>query len=154
MNFPFHKQETKYTCGAAAMRMALEFFGFKKSEKEVVKIIGSSPNHGTWFKDFSKAAKKFKLNYVEKENGKISELKQLIREGYKIIVCYLDLKEKTYGVVVDHYTVVNKIDDKNIYFFDPCYGNKHKYAINYFKKIWKSRKRPDKADGWFIAVKK
>ena len=54
------------------------------------------------------------LNYVEKESGKISELKQLIKEGYKIIVCYLDLKDKEYDCVVDHYTVVKNIDDKII----------------------------------------
>ncbi len=134
--------------------MILEFFGFKKSEKEVAKLVRSSPAHGTWFKDLSNAAKKLKLNPVEKENGKISELKQLIREGYKIIVCYLDLKEKAYGMVIDHYSVVKKIDDKNIYLFDPYYGKKHKYTVDYFRKIWKSRERRDKADGWFLAIKK
>lgn len=154
MTFPYHKQETEYSCGAASMRMILEVFNIRKSEKEVAKLIGSSPNHGTWFKDFSKAAKKFKLYYIEKENGKISELKKLVREGYKIIVCYLDLKEKSYGIVVDHYSVVKRIDDKNVYFWDPWYGNKHKYSVNYFRRIWKSRERPDKADGWFIAIRK
>jgi predicted double-glycine peptidase len=154
MVFPYYKQEKNYTCGAASMRMILEYFGTIKSEKEVAKLVGSSPNHGTWFKDFSKVAKKLKLDYVEKENGKISELKQLIKDGYKIIVCYLDLKDKEHDCVVDHYTVIKKIDENNIYLYDPWYGAKNKYTINYFRRIWKSRERPDKKDRWFIAIKK
>ena len=42
MAFPFHKQETNYTCGSAAMRMALESAGIKKSEKQVEKLLSTN----------------------------------------------------------------------------------------------------------------
>jgi len=42
INLKYYKQETNYTCGAAAMRMALEFFGIKKTEKRIAKLLSTN----------------------------------------------------------------------------------------------------------------
>ena len=149
MKFPFHKQETKYTCGAAAMRMALEFCGIKKSERQVVKLLGTNKVRGTWLKSFPLAAEKYKLKYVVNSNSSIQNLKKLQKEGYTIIICYYYPPKK-----VDHYSVLRKIDSENIYFWDPWYGPEHKYTLRYFRRIWKADPRYEKEKGWFIAMKK
>jgi predicted double-glycine peptidase len=149
MVFNYHKQETNYTCGAAAMRMVLEYFGIKKSEKQIVNLLGTNKVRGTWIKNFPSLAERLKLNYIVKRNSRIEDLKEYQKKGYQIIICYLIPKDK-----VDHYSVLKKIDSKNIYFFDPWYGAEHKLPLNYFKKIWYSDKRYEKEKAWFIAIKK
>jgi ABC-type bacteriocin/lantibiotic exporter with double-glycine peptidase domain len=149
MDYPYYMQETEYSCGAASMRMVLAYFGIDKSEAQVRKLLGTRPDGGTYFAGFLNAAKKLKLKYVSEENSSITHLEPLLKGGYQIIVCYYDVKDKT-----DHYAVVKKIDAEKIHFFDPWYGAYHNYSKAYFRKIWHSRERKDKAKRWFIAIKK
>lgn len=149
MVFPYYKQETDYSCGAAAMRMVLGSLEIRKTEKELARLLNTAPKHGTWFRDFITVSRKFNLDYISQADGDITQLKTLMKQGYSIIVCYLLLKEKC-----DHYSVIKKVDKNTIHFFDPWFGKNHKYSIGYFNTIWKSRKRPDRADRWFIAIKK
>lgn len=149
MAFSFYKQETKYTCGSASMRMALESVGIKKSEKQIEKLLGTNKIRGTWHKDFSRLAEKYRLNHFTKRNSSIEDLKEYQKKGFTIIICYFYPPEK-----VDHYSVFKKIDDKNIYFWDPWFGPEHKYSLDYFKKIWKSDPKYDNEKCWFFAVKK
>ena len=112
-DFPYHKQETIWTCGASAMRMALEKCGIKKSEKQVVKILKTNKIRGTWHKDFPRVAEKYKLNYVVKRNATIDDLKYFQKKGCTIIICYYYPPEK-----VDHYSILKSIDSENIHFYD------------------------------------
>jgi predicted double-glycine peptidase len=54
----------------------------------------------------------------------------------------------------DHYSVLRKIDSKNISLFDPWFGPEHKYSLREFKKIWHSDFNFEKEKRWFIAIKK
>lgn len=149
MNFPYYKQETAYTCGAAAMRMILEMLGIKKTEKQIVNLLGTNKVRGTWNKDFPSLAEKYKLNYTVKRNASIADMKSCLKQGYSVIACYYYPHEK-----VDHYSVVKKIDSGKIYFWDPWFGPKHDYTLKKFKTIWKCDKKFDDEKRWFFAVKK
>src|SRR3989338_2502303 len=146
---PFHKQETMYTCGAAAMQMVLEFCGIKKSEKQVEKLLGTNKVRGTWHKGFSIVAEKFRLNHVSMRNATIDDLKKYQKNGFAVVICYFYPPEK-----VDHYSVLKKIDNRFIYFLDPFFGEEHSYQLSHFKKIWKSDPKYDNERRWFFAVKK
>jgi len=147
--FPYHKQETQYTCGAAATRMALEACGIKKTERQVAKLLYTNKIRGTWVKNFSPVAEQFMLNYIVKRNATINELRKAFAEGYTIVLAYLYPPEK-----VDHYSVVKKIDSGHIYFWDPWFGPEHKYTIKHFKKIWSSDPRFDNQKRWFMGMKR
>lgn len=147
--FPFYKQETNYTCGAAVMRMALEYFGIKKSEKQIAKLLGTNRTRGTWHKDLPILAEKFKLNYVVMRQAKISDLKWYQKNHFIVVLCYFNRQEK-----IDHYAIVKKIDKKYIYFYDPYFGDQHKHLLKYFEKIWKFDSKYDKEKHWFLAIKK
>lgn len=149
MTFSFHKQESKYTCGTASMRMALESVGIKKSEKQIKKLLGTNRVGGTWHRDFPRLAENYKLNYIAKRNSSINDLKEYQKKGFTIIVCYFYPEEKS-----GHYSILKKIDDKNIYLWDPWFGPKHRYSLDYFKKVWKINLKYDKEKCWFFAVKK
>ncbi|MDP3734009.1 MAG: C39 family peptidase [Nanoarchaeota archaeon] len=146
---PFYKQETNYTCGAASMRMALEFCGIKKSEKQVAKLLGTNKVRGTWHKNFPIIAEKFRLNHMSMRKATINDLQEYQKKGFIIIICYFYPQEK-----FDHYSVLKRIDDKYIYFYDPFFGENHNYLLTYFKKIWKSDLQYDNEKCWFFAVKK
>lgn len=149
MDFPFHKQETKYTCAAAAMKMALEKIGIVKSEKLLAKLLKTNKVRGTWHKDFPRVAEKYRLTYFVKRNSSIKDLKKYRARGFVVIVCYYYRPEK-----IDHYSVLKKIDANNIYLWDPWFGPKHKYKLSFFRQIWKSNPKYEKEKRWFFAVKR
>jgi len=147
MTFPYHKQETAYTCGAACMRMAFERFGIKKTEKQMMRLLGTNKVKGTWEKRFPKIAEKYKLTYLVKRKGSIRDLKKLNKGGWTIVVCFYHPSQKT-----DHYAILKKFEGNHIYFYDPWLGPEHHYKTDYFEKIWKTTREKDLR--WFIALKK
>ena len=145
----YYNQETSWTCGSASMRMVLDVCGIKKSEKQVVKLLGTNKIRGTWARFYPQLAEKYKLNYIVKRNSNLEELKKIIKEGYVVLTAYYVPKEK-----VDHYVVVKNIDKNYIFFLDPFYGPEHKYNLSYFQKVWKTDPRFDNERCWFIGFKK
>ena len=149
MSFNYYRQQSKYSCGACAMRMVLECFGIKNSEKQLIKLLKTNKIRGTWLKEFPQLAEKLSLNYVVQRNSTIKDLKYFNKKGYKIIICYFYPPEK-----IDHYAVLKSLDSRYIHFYDPWFGPNHKYPLTYFKKIWNSSKRFEYEKAWFIAIKK
>ncbi len=147
--FKYHKQETKYTCGAAAFRMALAHCGIEKSEMQAVKLLGTNKVRGTWHRNFPAAAEKFRLCHASMRNASLDDLKEFQKKWFAVIICYFYPPQK-----VDHYSVLKRIDRNFIYFYDPFFGESHKYSLNYFMKVWKSDPRYDNEKRWFFAVKK
>ena len=147
MAFPFHEQETNYTCGAACMRMVLEFFGIKKTEKQLIRLLGTNKVRGTWHKDFPRILEKYKLTYVVERSGTLEDIKRYMKGGYEVIVGYMPGE-------CDHYSVVKKIDNDFIYFWDPSKGPDNKEGIKEFKRTWKSDPRFEEDRGWFVAIKR
>ena len=147
--FSYYKQETNYTCGAAAMRMALESFGIRRSEKQVARVLKTNKVRGTWPRNFTPVAERFKLNHATMRNATIKDLKEFQKKGYIIIVCYSPT-----GITCDHYSVVKRVDNKKIYLLDPDIGEDHEYSLTFFRRIWKCDPRYDDERGWFFAVKK
>ena len=144
----FH-QTTDYTCGPASIKMALSFFEIFKSEKQLAGILRTDSKKGTRINDFISGAKFLGFDYVIKTSSKVKDLRMLQKKGYVVVVCYFIPEEN-----LDHYSVLKKVGLKNIYFFDPWFGEDHKYSINYFKRIWKCDERFDKEKAWCIALKK
>lgn len=46
IDVPYFKQETLYTCGAAACRMYLSYYGIERSESEIAYALGITPEQG------------------------------------------------------------------------------------------------------------
>lgn len=152
MQIPFYKQETGYTCGAASMRMVLEYFGVKRSESQIAKLMKTNKVRGTWLRYFPRIAEKYKLNYVVKRNASIADLRRLHKKGYAIIVCYSPGRTDDY--TTDHYSVVNSINAESIHLLDPYSGPKQKYSLTYFKKMWRCDPKHEDEKRWLFAVKK
>jgi|SRR3989344_4164077 len=148
MHLPYFKQETSYTCGAAALRMVLASIGINKTEKQVSKILGTNERKGTLHNDFMKVAEHLKLSYVVGRKSSIKDLKKLQENNYRIIVNYLLPVTK-----VGHYAVVREVGSKYIHLLDPFIGPNQTYPISHFIKNWKSGFEKDYSR-WFFAIKK
>lgn len=146
--FKFYKQETIWTCGPAVARMAFEYAGIKKSEKEFVKLLKTNKIRGTYHEEFPALAEKFQLNYVVNRNSSLDDLKFFLDNDYVIIISCFFKEHKT-----DHYMIVRSIDSSDIYFFDPEDDGDYKYSLNHFNKIWKFDPRYSKEKRWFFGVK-
>lgn len=149
MVFPYHKQDTDYTCGAACMRMALEYFGIKRSETYLAKILGTNKKRGTWLEMLPEVAEKFRLDYDVLRKSSLSDIKRLQGEGFIVIVCYWYPLDE-----FDHYSVIKKIDSTHVHFWDPWFGPKHKYSRRYFLKVWEKKNNHDREKRWLLALKK
>ena len=148
-DFPYYRQETDFTCGPACLRMVLERFGVRKTEKQLAGLLETTKKEGTLNKAFPVVAKKLKLNYVANGNSSIKELKEKLEECYSIIVCFYYKPERVY-----HYAVVKAISQKTISFWDPLTGPSKSCSVEEFKEVWRSHPKQDRQKRWFIALKK
>lgn len=152
--FPFYMQETDYTCGAACMRMALEWFGMRKTEMQVAMLLGTVlPGGrgivGTRNRNFPELAERLRLDYIVERNSSIKRLAELVERGWIVIVGYY-IAQKMEG----HYALARRIDSRFIHFWDPWFGPGHKYELREFLKLWKNDPKDDNERKWLFAVKK
>lgn len=151
MKFPYHKQNTDYTCGPASLRMVLECFGIKKSEKELVKALKTTKSRGTKPQQFQLAVEQTDLDYVVGTKANVFYLKKLLTEKFIFIVLYFYPPEQCH-----HYSVVKKIDSKFIYFWNPDddFGPVSKYKIKDFETLWNKTSTNFRKPGWFVGIRK
>ncbi len=123
------KQTTGF-CGPVSLRIVLDYFGIKKSEKELAKLSGCSKSKGVEAEGLLKAVKKFGLKGFIKDFSEISDIRKYVKN--KKIPVIVDWFSQDEG----HYSVVADIDNGNIYLQDPELGRVQKLNIDKFKRIW------------------
>ena len=145
--FMFDWQKRTWTCGPAALRISLNQLGIRKTEKHLARLLKTTKFSGTKNKNFIKVARYYNLKYIYKKNSSLNEIKKLLDEKYKIVVCYFSRINNS-----GHFAAVRKITKAYIYLLDPSLGPKTRYKKSYFTKIWIGQY--DKEKRWFIALKK
>jgi hypothetical protein len=117
-NFPLHKQETPYTCGPAALRMVLEYFGHPLPEKDIAKTMKTNSHTGTsqWGMNHAanKYLKEFNLGLAAHDKIGKSATNEVIFSslGKKRPVIFSWLVENYFepGTLIGHYCVVIGFD--------------------------------------------
>ncbi|OJI06217.1 hypothetical protein BK004_04830 [bacterium CG10_46_32] len=112
-------------------------------------MLSTNKVSGTRHKNFSKVAEQFKLNHRSARNATIADIKEYKKKGYLVIVCYQYPPEK-----IAHYAIVKSIGSKNIYLYNPYFGEYHGYPLPVFEKNWKSHQQYENEVCWFFAIKK
>ena len=148
VKIPYFKQKKWYTCGAACARMILASAGIKKSEQVLSKQLKINNIDGTLTKNLILLFKKYNFKTISKQNSSISELKNLLKNNYFIILLFFIEKEN-----IDHFTIVRKITKTRIFLLDSHLGKNKKFKISQFNKIWHSDSRFEKKKKWFLALK-
>jgi ABC-type bacteriocin/lantibiotic exporter with double-glycine peptidase domain len=143
----FSWQERTWTCGPAALKIALNILGINKTEKYLASILKTTKLNGTKNSRFIKVAKKYNLEYIMKNNSSFKEIKRLKLLGYTVILNYFS-KINHAG----HFAVVKHINTRRINLLDPSLGPRTSYSLKYFHKVWHSHTNKNKR--WFFAMKK
>mgnify|MGYP001562672639 CR=1 FL=1 len=126
-------------CGPATMKMLLDYFGVKKSEKELARLMKHSPKRGTDEKDARRVAKKFGFKILIKNNSSFAEIKKWLDRGVPVIVDWFARGRNDYPyltVAEGHYAIVVGLDKEYIYLQDPEIGALCKYKKEDFLKVW------------------
>ena len=117
-------------CGPACLKMILEHYGVKKSERELAKLSGATPNAGVGAEGLLKAAKALGLKGFFKDLSEVKDLKHyVINKKIPVIVDWFSSTDGHYSVVVD-------LNRKNIYLQDPEVANVQRLDIETFKRVW------------------
>ncbi|MDO8743050.1 MAG: cysteine peptidase family C39 domain-containing protein [Candidatus Azambacteria bacterium] len=128
LNIKPYKQ-TRGMCGPASLKMALEYFGVEKSEKELARLINCNPDMGAKAEDIVSAAKKLGFNAQIKDLANFEDIKEYLSQEIPVIVDWFSEDDGHYSVAVD-------IDEKNIYLQDPEIGGIRELPLETFKRVW------------------
>ena len=122
-------RQTSGFCGAASLKMILEFYGIHKSEKELVKLTKCTKKRGTSAQGILNAAKKLGLKGQIKNNASLKDITKFLEMRIPVIVDWFSEDD-------GHYSVVAALDKKNIYLQDPELGHQKTIPLLTFMRIW------------------
>ncbi|MDO8466761.1 MAG: cysteine peptidase family C39 domain-containing protein [bacterium] len=143
------KQQTNYSCGAVAMRIVLEYLGRDLTERELIKMVGATPENGTDMKDMVALAKSehFDFKVKWKQRWTPEQVKKFLETGFPMIVNFQHSSKFGEG----HYAVIIGYTKDEFIFSDPSgKGDFRKEKINHFMKRWHELEDKTKQEGIVI----
>lgn len=145
-------QETEYTCGPAALKLILQDYNIRCSEKVLAELAGTNKKTGTTFVGLQKALAKMEVP-VSFSSSNIDKLRAHIRSGGMAIVgiqAWADKEQSKEEYAEDwengHYVVPVKIDNSKISFADPYIGEVVEMPIKEFESRWHVKQLGKKED--------
>lgn len=126
---PFEQSAHGY-CGPACLKMVLEYFGVKKSERELVRLTGATQTNGIGAKGLLKAARGIGFRGFVKDYATFVDLRTYaVRRKIPVIVDWFSEDD-------GHYSVVMGIDRKRIVLADPEFGRRRAFPLSVFRRVW------------------
>jgi ABC-type bacteriocin/lantibiotic exporter with double-glycine peptidase domain len=125
---PYEQTKSGY-CGPASLKMVLDFYGIKKTEKDLAKITGASMKEGMAVDGFKKAAEFFNLKIIVKDFADFRDIEFYLKKKIPVIVGWFLIDD-------GHYSVVVNLDKDYIYLADPEAGKIKKLKRDIFKRVW------------------
>lgn len=117
-------------CGPASLKMVLDYFGIKKSEKELARLSGCTRFKGVEAEGLLRAVKKLGLKGFIRDFSNIRDIKRyVIKKKIPVIVDWFSADE-------GHYSVVVGVDSRNIFLQDPEIGCVKRMRIETFRRVW------------------
>lgn len=124
-----YKQSRGY-CGPTSLRIILEYYGIKQSEKDLAYLCKAHPERGCSEYHIINAARKFGFRGYVKQSSSLIEVKSLIKKGIPVIVDWFSPQEG------GHYSVVVGFEKEDIILADPHFGKLMHYDTDWFEERW------------------
>src|SRR5512136_1452503 len=80
------RQSTEYSCGASALQAVLSYWGKDLDEDELMRLLHTTPETGTYPEDMVKVARGLGFEAEVKENLTLSEVEKSTRKGNPVII--------------------------------------------------------------------
>jgi predicted double-glycine peptidase len=126
---PVDQQEGRGSCGPACLKIILDYYKIRTTEKELIKLLKTTPEYGTKGSAFGAAAKHFKLSAAVHDNATLKDIKKYLNKKIPVIVAW-------FSGVDTHYSVVVGMDSENIYLQDPELGHLRAMHRTWFNRVW------------------
>ena len=134
-------------CGAAALKMALEYWGEDLSEKEIVKLANTRVGVGTDPKDMVSTSKKLGFKVEWREGWTPNQVKKTLEKGRPIIVNF----QETHKLGEGHYNLIIGYTQDEFIFSNPSGGKDfRREKIAHFMKRWYELEDKTKQEGIVI----
>jgi len=141
LKIPYYRQETDYFCGPAALKMALEFFGKKVSQKKLAGLLKTNEKRGTLRRDMIKTARGFGLSARGFFGKNLDEVKKFLNTGNIAIVIFVEPSSEE-----DHYSVLAGVGRGCVVLNDPLSGKNFEIKEKDFIARW------NKWNRWFMVI--
>lgn len=120
------RQSTEYSCGASALQAVLSYWGKDLGEKELMEILHTTPETGTYPEDIVRAARELGFEAEVKENLTIEDLEESTSKGIPVIAlgqAWISQDAAKKALEEDwedgHYIVILAVDKDYVYIEDP-----------------------------------
>jgi predicted double-glycine peptidase len=143
---PLFPQSTNYSCGAAALRSALAYYGVILSEADIMKAAGTTPQDGTEMEPMAALAQAKGIGATVRTDMTVAELREIAERGQLSIPTLQAYPDSTPGKPNPpwgddwddgHYMVVIGADAHEVYFEDPSQDGSRGYIpIAEFNDRW------------------
>lgn len=150
---PYRPQETSASCGAACLRMVLEYYSAAVTEEALRQRSQTTWQRGTTARNLAQAARDLGYAAEVVENVSFDQLREFLQQGMPLIA----LVDPTvlYGISFGegHFIVVVGMGENSVVFHDPQMKAAltssrddffHAWAASWFEgvKIWKATSEP------------
>jgi predicted double-glycine peptidase len=120
------RQTTEYSCGACALQSVMSYWGKDVDEAELMKMLGTTPEEGTWPEELVRVAREQGFQAELKSDLTLDEVRRWTSQGHPVIVLGQvwrsgkgGLKPVTEEWDCGHWFIALDVDDEYVYFQDP-----------------------------------
>jgi predicted double-glycine peptidase len=153
-NMPDTRQSTEYSCGAAALQAVLGYWGRDIGEKDLMELLNTDPESGTYPDDIIRVARQMGLEAEYGENLTLADIEDSLQEGKPVMIdcqAWKSVSEfnDSWAVVWNngHWMVIIGLDNKNVYFEDPyILGSRGFMSRQEFLERWHNPRGLDESD--------
>jgi len=134
-----YKQSTHF-CAPACVKMVLNYYGERISEKRLADLINASRENGCPARPIVSAVRKLGFNAYSFDNNYLKDLEHLLKMGIPPIVNWCMDPEEDHVEIEDgdggHYSVLSRITKRDITLIDPLIGGPREMGRREFYKKW------------------
>ena len=136
---PFQETLSSSYCGPASLKIVLDYYGIKKTEKELAEMAGWNKDLGIDDEGIKKAAGQLGFKVKIKNDSSFKDIEDWLNKEVPVIVNWFTRGRNDYSdfaVPDGHYSVIAGLDDKFIYLQDPEIGKIRKLDKEDFLTVW------------------
>lgn len=143
--FPYYKQDTNYSCGAASLQMILKHFGIVESERNLIKDLEIDHEDGMSHGPLITKIESLGLHYHIGKEANLGDVESFVEKGQPVLVEYIEPSNNE-----GHYAVMIGHDRGHVTLNDPWNGEHFKLKKSDFVKRWHDES--GKFTRWYMVV--
>lgn len=133
---PYFRQEQRYSCGIACLRMVINYWGGQFTEVEIIEVADISPLLGMTPRAIVEAARVLGYAGSSEKGMTWNRLRELLDER-KPIIALVDANLLYLGRVgLGHFVVIIGLENDNVIFHCPVIGGNIVSEKNIFSAAW------------------